>query len=215
MLSGWRERWAPWRVPVKTAVLSAIVVALVIGYAWRPRQTWTLGWSGFMRSEDPNDADVLLSSAYRVQLAEHEGATLPVYVSVFRSGSRVPVTPQGVRRAIERAIALREGARWELVNGSRTTAFLLPRPSVTVALDLWSEGGVRGDVELRCLHPRTPGMDGTAMSTALDAQLSSYAAFTSEDDLAAFVSERITRAAGQACPAIPSESAYPGQGGAP
>lgn len=147
---GHGNRWTDWRAPLRTLAIVLTLVAIAAVYLVRPAPRWFVTPSGVSSAKDMAEMSFFHDSIYVVRLGAHENAAYPIRLAVFYAGTGVPLRPREVREAIERAVETRTGASWTIVRENPVHHMLAP--SVTVAYDLWADGGVRGDIVLRCPH---------------------------------------------------------------
>lgn len=200
---GIREWLSHWRRPI---ILFAACVVTVTAVANRGREssqepaearTLMLVGRGFAFVPSVKGMEFFADSHFVVRLGAQENAAYPIKVAVFFSGTGVQVSPTEVRRAITRAIAVREGATAEIVRGS--PVHHVYAPSVTIAYDLWPFGGARSDIVLRCRHRhRGEGVYSLAVD-AFDYVSTQRFGLSSEEHLFAELGEQLSRAAKLRC----------------
>jgi hypothetical protein len=146
---------------------------------------------------DPSGMSFFVDSMYLVHLGAEEGAEYPVRVGVFYEGSEVPISPADVRAAIESAVADRPGARWELI--AESVMFSEVVPSITVAIDLYPGGAVRGDLVQRC--PRL-GSRASGAGPGFNQIVTTREAFRERASMEAAVARMLSGAAMMRCPTV-------------
>lgn len=189
-----RERWEYWRAPLRTVAVVLTLLAVATIYLVRPAQRWFFTPSGVSTAKDMEEMTFFHDSVYVVRLGAHENAPYPIRVAVFYSGTGVPLRPSEVRQAIERAVDTRTGASWTIVRENPVHHMLAP--SVTVAYDLWADGGVRGEIVLRCPHQHG-GPD--APVEAIEGVSSMRAGFSKVEHMTASIGEQLGSAAELRC----------------
>ncbi len=189
-----RDRWEYWRTPLRTLAVVLTVVAVAAVYLVRPAQRWLFTPSGVSTPKNLDEMKFFHDSVYVVRLGEHENASYPIRIAVFYSGTGVPLRPIEVRQAIERAVETRTGASWTIVRENPVHHMLAP--SVTVAYDLWANGGVRGEIVLRCPHQHG-GPD--APLEVVEGVSSMRAGFSKVEHMTASLGEQLGNAAQLRC----------------